>query len=76
MQDLVERALEEVRPLLAMHKGNIELDRVDEATGIVYVRFLGTCDGCALAEMTLKMGVEALLKDRIPQVKEVVAVNS
>jgi Fe-S cluster biogenesis protein NfuA len=72
----IESALQEVRPLLAMHAGNIELVRVDESSGEVLVRFLGTCHGCALSSLTLSMGVETVLKERVPAVRSVRDVDA
>jgi Fe-S cluster biogenesis protein NfuA len=75
MRDQVEAVLEEVRPALAMHGGNVELVGVDEETGIVKMRFLGACKGCPMSSITMKMGIEMALMDAIPSVKEVVAVE-
>lgn len=72
MQQQIEKALDEVRPLLARHLGNIEFVKFEE--GIVYVRLLGTCHGCPLSQLTLKAGVEELLKSKIPEVQSVEAV--
>ncbi len=58
--------------MLALHAGNIELVAVDE--GVVKVRLLGTCHGCPLSGLTLKAGVEELLKERVPGVERVEAV--
>ena len=55
--------------------GDIELVGVDEQTGVVSVRLQGACKGCPGAAMTLKMGVERHLKERVPSVSEVVAVE-
>ena len=68
----IEKALEEIRPMLAMHAGNIEL--VDFENGVVKVRMLGTCHGCPLSQLTLKAGVEELLKEKVAGVKKVEAV--
>jgi len=73
MKEAVEKALEEVRPMLALHAGNIELVGIEGGT--VKVRLLGTCRGCPLSELTLKAGVEELLKERVPSVKAVQAVE-
>lgn len=72
MQDQIEKALEEIRPMLALHAGNIELVAVED--GVVSVRLLGTCRGCPLSALTLKAGVEELLKERVPAVKTVQSV--
>lgn len=74
MREKIEQCLELVRPRLAMHGGNVEFVDFDEEQGVVQVRFLGGCQGCPLSQMTLKMGIEAVLQEWIPEVKEVVAV--
>lgn len=58
--------------MLARHAGNIEF--VGYADGVVSVRLLGTCHGCPLSELTLKAGVEELLKEKVPGVERVEAV--
>lgn len=72
MIEQIEKTLEEIRPMLARHAGNIEF--VDFADGVVRVRFAGTCRGCPLSALTLKAGVEALLKEKVPEVERVEAV--
>ncbi|HEY4497715.1 MAG TPA: NifU family protein [Candidatus Paceibacterota bacterium] len=62
----------EIKPLLAMHLGS--LDFVDFQNGVVKIRFAGTCKGCPLSALTLKAGIENVLKERITGVKEVIAV--
>ncbi|MCD6395783.1 MAG: NifU family protein [Planctomycetes bacterium] len=74
MEDKVRDVIDAVRPNLQSHGGDIELISV-EADNTVKVRLQGACAGCPGAIMTLKMGVERLLKEHIPEVKEVVAVN-
>ena len=73
-EDKVKDVIEAVRPNLQSHGGDIELLGVDE-DNTVRVRLQGACSGCPGAQMTLKMGVERLLKEKIPEVKEVVAVD-
>jgi Fe-S cluster biogenesis protein NfuA len=70
MKDRVEAVIQEIRPNLQADGGDIELVDVT-ADGIVKVRLQGACHGCPGAAMTLKMGVERLLKSRIPEVKSV-----
>lgn len=70
MKDRVEAVIQEIRPNLQADGGDIELVDVT-ADGIVKVRLQGACQGCPGAAMTLKMGVERLLKSRIPEVKSV-----
>ncbi len=73
MREEIEKVLEEVRPMLALHKGNVEY--VDFKDGVVYLRLLGTCDGCALSQLTLKAGIEEMLKEQIHGITSVEAVN-
>ena len=73
MRDKVEEVLDKIRPSLVADGGNVEL--VDVNDGTVEVKFTGACDGCPMAAMTLKMGIEQILKQEIPEVKEVVAVE-
>ena len=68
----IEKTLDEIRPMLARHLGNIEFVKFEE--GVVYVRLLGTCKGCPLSQLTLKAGVEELIKSKIPEVERVEAV--
>ena len=72
--DQVVEVIESIRPMLQNDGGDIELVGTDEDKR-VRVRLQGACRGCPGAAMTLKMGVERLLKERVPGVKEVVAVN-
>ena len=72
MKEKVEAALNKVRPTLIADGGNVELVEVKE--GIVKVRLTGACGGCPMSQMTLKMGIERLLKKEVPEVKEVIAV--
>jgi len=72
MKEKVEAVLNQIRPNLAADGGNVEL--VDARDGIVKVRLTGACGGCPMASMTLKNGVERVLKEQLPEVKEVVAV--
>ena len=71
----VEDVIGTIRPLLQADGGDIEVVRVDEETGVVSVRLQGACKGCPGAAMTLKMGVERHLKEKIPEVTELVSVE-
>ncbi|MDD5289424.1 MAG: NifU family protein [Dehalococcoidales bacterium] len=72
MEENIKKVLEEIRPSLQADGGDVELAGVKD--GIVSVRLTGACGGCPMATMTLKMGIEKLLKAKLPEVKEVVAV--
>jgi Fe-S cluster biogenesis protein NfuA len=69
MREKVEKALEKIRPRLQADGGDIEL--VDCVDGVVKVRLTGACGGCPMSQMTLKMGVEKVLKQEVPEVKRV-----
>ena len=73
--DRVQAVIERIRPLLQQDGGDIELVSFDESTGVASVRLQGACRGCPSAAMTLKMGVERHLKEKVAAVKEVVAVS-
>ena len=72
MKEKVEEALGQIRPSLQADGGDVELVGVDD--GVVSVRLTGACGSCPMSQMTLKMGIEATLKEKIAEVKEVVAV--
>lgn len=63
---------EEIRPAVAMDGGDVALDRFED--GVVYLHMQGACSGCPSSAMTLKMGIETKLKERIPEVMEVVQI--
>jgi Fe-S cluster biogenesis protein NfuA len=72
VKDKVESALAQIRPMLQADGGDVELVAVEG--GVVKLRLKGACAGCPVSEMTLKQGIERVLKEQIPEVKEVVAV--
>ena len=73
MKDLVKKALEKIRPALQRDGGDVQLVDVKD-DGVVEVRLTGACAGCPMSQMTLKMGVERLLKQEVPGVNRVEAV--
>jgi Fe-S cluster biogenesis protein NfuA len=73
VKEKVQQALNEIRPQMQADGGDIELIDVTE-DGVVKVRLVGACSGCPGAQMTLQMGVERVLKARVPEVKAVEAV--
>jgi len=72
MRKKVELALAKIRPALQADGGDVEL--VEVKGGVVKLKLKGSCAGCPVAAMTLKQGIERILKEQIPEVKEVVAV--
>jgi len=73
MKEKVEQALAKVRPALQADGGDVELVEIGE-DGVVKVRLKGACGGCLMSQMTLKMGIERILKKEVPEVKSVEAV--
>jgi Fe-S cluster biogenesis protein NfuA len=72
MREKIEAALSRIRPVLQADGGDVEL--VDVSDGVVKLRLTGACNGCAMATLTLRVGIERVLKEQVPEVKEVVAV--
>ncbi len=72
MRERVEEVLNRIRPALLADGGNVEL--VDVSEGVVKLRLTGACFGCPMATITLKHGIERILKEQVPEVKEVIAV--
>jgi Fe-S cluster biogenesis protein NfuA len=72
MREKVEQALAKIKPALQADGGDVEL--VDVKDGVVRVKLTGACAGCPVASITLKQGIERILKEQIAEVKEVVAV--
>jgi Fe-S cluster biogenesis protein NfuA len=73
MREKVEKALENIRGMLMADGGNVQLVDVSN-DGIVKVKLTGACGACPMSQMTLKMGIEKILKEQIPEVKEVINV--
>ncbi len=69
----VEKALEKIRPMLQADGGDIELVEVT-SKGTVKVKLTGHCHRCPMSQITLKQGVEKMLKEDLPEIKEVIAV--
>jgi Fe-S cluster biogenesis protein NfuA len=72
MREKVEEVLNKIRPALKADGGNVEL--VDVKDGVVSVKLTGHCAGCPMSTMTLKNGIERILKEQIADVKQVVSV--
>lgn len=70
-QKQVEEVINDLRPGLQADGGDIEILSCDESTGIVKARLEGACAGCALSPVTLKMGIEQELKDRVKGFREI-----
>lgn len=74
MKAKVQEALEKIRPALKRDGGDVELVEVSD-DGIVKVRLKGACGGCPMSQMTLKMGIEKVVKQAVPEIKSVESVQ-
>ncbi len=72
LKEKVEDALKEVRPMLAADGGDVELIGVTD-DGKVTLKLTGACGSCPMSQMTMKMGVERIIKKKVPEIKEVVS---
>ena len=72
MREKVEAVLSQVRPTLVADGGNVEL--VDVSEGVVKLKLTGACASCHMSTMTLRHGIERVHKEKVPEVKEVIAV--
>ncbi len=75
MKKRVIEALDSVRGALQADGGDVELVDVIEDQGVVKVRLTGACGGCPMAQMTLQMGIERVIKQKVPEIKQVLAVQ-
>jgi Fe-S cluster biogenesis protein NfuA len=75
VREQVEAVIEMIRPALQSDGGDIVLLDVDEDTGVVEVELVGACGSCPSSTMTLKAGVERLMRDRVEGVTEIVTAN-
>jgi Fe-S cluster biogenesis protein NfuA len=73
MREEVQAALDTVRPQLQADGGDAEIVEITE-DGVVKLRLKGACGGCPMSQMTLKMGIERILKQQVPAVKSVESV--
>lgn len=73
MKEQVEQALDKIRPALQRDGGDVELVEIGD-DGVVKVKLTGACGGCPMSAITLKQGIERILKQEVPAVKEVVSI--
>jgi len=73
LEEQVKKAIDEIRPQIQAHGGDVEF--VDIQEGIIKVNLKGACAGCPMSQMTVKEGIQSYLKDKIPEVKSVEAVQ-
>jgi len=70
MKEKVEAVMNKIRPMLQADGGDVELVEIED--GVVKVRLQGACAGCPMSQMTLRNGIERILKQEIPEVKSVI----
>ena len=73
LKEKIEDALNKVRPALQADGGDVQFIDVDEE-GVVKVKLTGACGGCPMSQMTLKMGIEKVLKQSVPEVNRVESI--
>ncbi len=76
MEQRIEQLLELIRPRLALHGGNVSFVDFQPDSGVVRLRMEGACHGCPLSQLTLKAGIEALLRSEIAEITDVQAVEA
>jgi Fe-S cluster biogenesis protein NfuA len=72
--DRIEATLDTMRPYITSHRGSVEIIDFDASDGTLLLRLGGTCQGCAASTITLKQGIEVRMRERVPEVREIVAV--
>jgi Fe-S cluster biogenesis protein NfuA len=74
VEEQVQEALDVIRPAIQMDGGDIRLVKIE--SGVVTVHLLGTCESCPISPVTLKHGVERILRERVPEITEVIAIEA
>ena len=71
LEDRVRRALDSVRPYLGSHGGDVEVLAIDGEAGVVSLKMLGSCDGCASSSVTLELAVQAAIEEAAPEITRI-----
>ena len=66
LEDRVDRALDGIRPYIHSHGGEVNLLEITEG-GVARLQMIGSCNGCPMSMLTLRLGIERLLKDKVPE---------
>jgi Fe-S cluster biogenesis protein NfuA len=74
LYDRVDKALDEIRPYIHSHAGDVNLVDVSD-DGIVKLQMVGTCDSCPMSMITLRLGIERILKEKVPGIKDVLSIR-
>lgn len=75
IEDKILETLHSVRPYLQQDGGDVEMVEFNETTGILKVRLTGACKTCPMSVMTLRAGIERVLRKAIPEIKRIEAVQ-
>ncbi len=73
MKEKVLKVLESIRPGLQADGGDVQFVKIDE-DNVVYIHLIGACGGCPMSQITLKQGIERIMKMQIPEIKAVEAI--
>lgn len=74
IENKIIEVIDKLKPFLIQDGGNLEFVKYED--NIVYVKLLGACAECSMMDITLKDGIEQLIINEIPEVKEVVNINN
>jgi Fe-S cluster biogenesis protein NfuA len=74
LYDRVDKALDEIRPYIHSHAGDVNLVDVSDE-GIVKLQMVGSCDSCPMSMITLRLGIERILKEKVPGIKDVLSIR-
>ena len=70
----VDKALDDIRPHLAVDGGNVEIVDITEEM-VLQIKWLGNCSSCSMSAMTMKAGIEQTLQGKVPEIKGIEALN-
>lgn len=73
IEEQVDRALDELRPYIRSHGGEVNVLEVTDA-GVARIQMIGSCNGCPMSMLTMRLGIERLLAEKVPQLKSAEAV--
>jgi Fe-S cluster biogenesis protein NfuA len=74
LYDAVDKALDEIRPYIHSHAGDVNIIDVNDA-GVVKLQMVGTCHGCPMSMLTLRLGIERILIEKVPGVTEIISIR-
>lgn len=74
LYDAVDKALDEIRPYIHSHAGDVNIVDVSDA-GVVKLQMVGTCHGCPMSMLTLRLGIERILIEKVPGVTEIISIR-